>query len=288
MKSFVSCILLLAFSILVACQSGGDATSDRLQNELDSLKRQNAMNEQITEEYLNDLNAISERLSDIKRQEGIVVEAASNPELTGNQRTRIENDLTVLQQMLEDNKQRLADLNRRVRADGRELKALQALIENLRIQLQDKDVEIHRLEAQLATLNIRVRDISLSLDSTREESRGKSEVIAKQTEDLNRVYYAVGSFRELKDASIIDAGGLFNARAGARLSQQFDQGYFTEADQRNLRQLRLGSKKPRLATTHPVGSYTMQPNADRVVETIEITDYQKFWGTSKYLVVILD
>jgi archaellum component FlaC len=288
MKSFTYLNLIVFFVLFASCGSGGDADRDKLQQELDSLKRQNAMNEQITEEYLSDLNVISERLTDIKRQEGVVMEAAANPELTGNQRTRIENDLTILQQMLEDNKQKLADLNRRVRADGRELKALQALIDNLRLQLQDKDVEIQRLEGQLATLNIRVRDISRSLDSTREESQGKSEVIARQTEDLNRVYYAVGSFKELKDAGIIDAGGLFNARAGARLSQQLDQNYFTEADLRSLRQLRLGSKKPRIASTHPAGSYTMLPNDNRVVEFLEITDSQKFWSASKYLVVILD
>jgi hypothetical protein len=46
-------------------------------------------------------------------------------------------------------------------------------------------------------------------------------------------------------------------------------------------------KKVKLVTSHPSDSYTLEKNGDQV-SNIQITNPEKFWRASKYLVVVKD
>jgi hypothetical protein len=50
----------------------------------------------------------------------------------------------------------------------------------------------------------------------------------------------------------------------------------------------LFAKKAKLVTTHPNESYNLVKNQEGVVEKIDITDPEKFWSASKYLVIIIE
>jgi copper chaperone CopZ len=52
------------------------------------------------------------------------------------------------------------------------------------------------------------------------------------------------------------------------------------------KEVRLYSKKAELLTSHPAGSYTLKLDAQQQY-VLRITDPQKFWGASKYLVVLV-
>src|SRR5690606_822595 len=199
-------------------------------------------------------------------KQGIITQSASNPEMQAGQRQQIEADLAELQRLLEDNKARIDQLSRRLNADSREMKSLRELVATLQQQLQDKDMEIMQLEQQLASLNFRIDQVTRSRDSLGQVAYQRQEVIERQTEEINRVLYALGTFRELHDSNGIDAGGRFKTKSGARIKEAFNQAYFTAADMRQFTELRLNSKKARLATTHPSSSYELIQGADKRYE----------------------
>jgi predicted nucleic acid-binding Zn-ribbon protein len=285
MKRFL--LLCTLVSLFSSC-GGGVKGDEQLMNELDSLKRVSRENEQLTESYLSDLNEISVLLEQIKQKEQMVSLTAENPELTPNDRVKIERDLNDLRNKMDENRKELDQLKRRIAADGREMKSLQALVSSLQKQLEQKEIEIRVLETQLEQMNFLVKSMGNQLDSSRNVNTLQAQTLDEQVKALNTAFYCWGSFRELKDAGIIDAGGLFNAKSGARLSSSFDQQYFTRADIRQLKQLKLNTRKARLASTHPEGSYVLNMGSDRLVESLEITDATAFWSASKYLVIIID
>jgi len=60
---------------------------------------------------------------------------------------------------------------------------------------------------------------------------------------------------------------------------------FTKIDYTQISTIPVNSKKVELVTTHPDGSYKIEKNND-LVSDILITDPEKFWSASKYLVVL--
>jgi hypothetical protein len=86
----------------------------------------------------------------------------------------------------------------------------------------------------------------------------------------------VGTKRALKDHNILKSGRV--------LQGDFDASYFTSIDIRQVTQINLNSKGVDILTSHPAGSYQLIRD-DAGFYTLQISDYQQFWSTSKYLVV---
>ena len=70
------------------------------------------------------------------------------------------------------------------------------------------------------------------------------------------------------------------------MQSNFNKNYFTKIDIRVDKEIKLYSKSARMLTSHPAGSYTLQPDAQQQY-VLRITNPQQFWSTSKYLVVLV-
>lgn len=70
------------------------------------------------------------------------------------------------------------------------------------------------------------------------------------------------------------------------MQADFQQSYFTKADKRELRSIPTHAKKAKISTNMPAESYTIQDEGGTKV--IKITDPEKFWSLSNYLVIQVD
>ena len=77
-----------------------------------------------------------------------------------------------------------------------------------------------------------------------------------QDEALNTVYYALGTNKELKEQKIVEGGGLFSSKKV--MEGEFNKNYFTAVDMRKLHDIPFDSKKAKLLTNHPEGTYELQ------------------------------
>ena len=67
-------------------------------------------------------------------------------------------------------------------------------------------------------------------------------------------------------------------------SNDFNKDYFTKIDIRIDKEIKLYSKSAEILTSHPSGSYTLAKDA-KGQYVLKITAPEKFWSTSKYLVI---
>jgi hypothetical protein len=69
-----------------------------------------------------------------------------------------------------------------------------------------------------------------------------------------------------------------------QLGQDFDTNYFILSDKTQLKVVPLFALQGKLVSKHPAGSYKFGKGADGKA-SLEITNPDKFWSLTKYLVV---
>lgn len=244
------------------------------------------------ENELNDmvvtLNEIQDGFRKINEAQGRINVERRNGEQ--NRREAILEDMRVIQQTMQLNNQLISNLRQQLKestASNSQLKAtleqtissmtaqmeeLQSQITDLRQQLAAKDITIAEQESKIGELKTNVSDLAAENDS-------RARTISSQDKDLHTAYYVFGTKKELKNENILNHGDVLQ-------QANFNKDYFTKIDIRVDKVIKLYSKSASLKTTHPAGSYTLEKDS-KGQYVLRITDADKFWSVSKYLVIIV-
>lgn len=278
-----------ALSLFFTSCGGDSGKVKEMQAKLDSLESINSGNTDNINGYIAEMNTIYDRLDEIKRNEGVISDnsAENEGDLTDDKRDKIQESINIIAQLMEENKSKIASLNKKLKNSGKENKQLEELIANLNKQIEEKDKEISALKEQLATLNIQVQEMTAKNDSLQNVNDQNQTTISNQDQELNTVYYCMGTFKELTNNKVLDKGGVFSAKSGSKLSADVNMDYFTKTDKRKVNEIPLGAKKVTLKTSHPSGSYTLVKEGNKVTK-LTINDQTKFWSNSKYCVLMLE
>ncbi|MDE5726569.1 MAG: hypothetical protein K2H94_00400 [Duncaniella sp.] len=290
----IATVALMAVTLLTGCNADklreSEAQNAQLKGDLrETLATQDSL--------LVLMNDISDGMAQIKDLEKIVSTPGSLSGESTSRKEQIRNDMIAIQQALQERRERLAELEKRLAASGSDNATLKRTISNLKAQIADQTTEIATLTNQLASANIKIEELtttvtnltertdSLATDLTEEaQARAAAEAQALQAEnELNTVYYAIGSGKELKEKDIISKGFLRKTKI---MKGDFDLDYFTAADKRNLTEITTHAKKAQVMTSQPKDSYVIEDvNGQKV---IRITNPAKFWQLSNYLVIKVD
>lgn len=202
---------------------------------------------------------------------------------------QIADQVTQIKSILEQNKARIAELQKQVAFGGKKNKALSETIERMNKEVVEKAALIQSLQAELSKKNIKIEEMAVAItglnsevENLNEVSAGQQTTIATQDKNLNEVWYVVGTDKELKANKIVSGNGLF--RAKSVLDKEFDKAAFTQTDLRTLYAIATDSRKPKILSSHPQDSYKLVVGEDKLV-SIEILEPAKFWSVSKFLVV---
>lgn len=268
------------------------------------LKEAEAQNQQLKEELSSTLatrdsmymliNDISDGMNQIKELEKIISTPSSLQGDSQSRKDQIRNDMIAIQNALQMRRQRLDELEARLKSTDSEMGRT---IKNLKGQIADQQTEIATLTNKLAAANIRIDELNTtvtnlnntvdtlhsSVESERQERLRAEEDATNLSNELNACYYAIGTKGELKDAKIIETGFL---RKTKLMKSDFDPNYFTRADKRNFTEIQLHSKKAKVLTNQPASSYEIvEVNGQKV---LKIKDAEAFWNLSNYLVIQVD
>ena len=193
-------------------------------------------------------------------------------------------ELDFIEQTLEEQRQKIENLQKKVDDGIITSGKLKSMIENLQNQLTEKSKDIEGLRAQLAEKDIQIENLGKSVTQlqtenaqVKEESENRAQIVRNQDTQLNTAYFVYGTNKELKEHKILQSGDVL-------ANNDFDRDYFTKIDIRKTTVIPFGSKSAKLLTTHPEGSYTLLKDS-KGEYTLRITDPNKFWSVSKYLVV---
>ncbi len=294
-------LFAVALCLFGSCQQKGKEKlkdieiSDSLQHLLD-------LRDAEINDLLTTFNDVQEGFNEINAAEDRIQLAQSNEK--GGSAAAIKENLAFIQDKLAQNRERIEQLQQQLREStfkGEELKrTLNGLIEQLEKkdkelaalaqQLKQKDItiaaqdetiiaqseRITRQENTISEQNENITVLNNQVDEQRAENTRKEETIASQDKAINTAFYVFGTKSELKEQNILVKGKV--------LQGNYNKNYFKQIDIRNVREIKLYSKSAELLTAHPAGTYSLQKDMNGQY-VLKITDPQRFWSSSKYLVV---
>ncbi len=271
--------------ILASCQQSNQQEVERLQAENDSLRLQVETTSSNVELYFADLNQIEENLRQIKQKENLITRQASGDiELGRTQKDRINDDIRLISELMEKNRNLIANLNNRLRNANTRIAGFEEMVARLNSTIEEKEIEIELLRGQLATMNLRVDFLNAKVDTLERDSRDKARRIEEQTIEMNTGYYIIGTRKELSDIKVISReGGFLGIGRTSRIMADFDHSNFTRVDIRRDLKINIIGLRPELITNHPTDSYRIYHQNGETF--LEVTNPAGFWTASRYLVI---
>ena len=286
-KSF---LLLGLFALLLSACAGKD--EKKIQE--DSLKIADLTAEYEEPTNFNDslmllMGDIYTGLDSINTQEGLLYNMGSGD--AADRRAEIRRNLSAIKARLAANKQLLESMEAKVKSSGNENSVQAKTIAQLRKHIEQQDAKIAQLESDLSKAKDEITNLNTQVAETQEqvkaETQAKEEAQAATVPagtEANKVYYAIGSNKELKNKGLLAKKFLGTTKV---LKGQFDASYFVAADKRTLKSIPTNAKKVKIWTNMPEGSYRIVGEKDGP-KTIEITNPAKFWSLSSHLVIQTD
>lgn len=278
-------LFILAMSVvtLASCDQFGKGSAEQAMRERDSLMQIINQRDDELDEIMGAINEVQEGFRRINEAEGRVTIANGQPE-GASTRSIITENMQYIQQAMQQNREMIAQLQDKLKKSNVNAKSLERTIQSLQEQLEAQGQRIQELEAQLAEKDIliaeqgdQIDNLSENVNSLTQENRQKSETMAAQDKDLHTAWFVFGTKAELKEQKILKDGDVLK-------TADFNKDYFTQCDIRVMKEIKLYSKSAQILTTHPAGSYTLQKD-EKGEYVLRITEANKFWSVSKFLVI---
>lgn len=246
----------------------------------------------IVNELISAFNEIERNLKFVKeKREQLSIE--QDKEGSADRKQAIIDDISLMNKMLEESSNHIAELEKKLKNSGMKMNAFQEKIASLSQTLNDQNTEIADLkrvieekDVQVAGLNEKVETMEFEIAKQTDTIASKLNLIEQKTTELNTGHIAYGTFKELKEKGLLTREGGFLGLLGQSktLQENFDEEYFTELNIRETKTIPLHSKKAHIVTEHPNNSYTLVEE-DGLVSYLQIEDPEEFWKISKYAVI---
>lgn len=277
--------LILAAALLgiISCNT---EELERLRSENLTLKNEQGRSEEALFNFAETMNSIQTNLDSISMKEGMISKIATgeNSDKTGDQ---VNTQINAIYDMLIQNRKQLEKISRQAQTSSKQNKDLQAIIDRMTKQMEEKVVEIEMLRSQLENMQYQITGLNSKIDSLQVTSEYQKETIADQsdeiaskTEQLNTVFYTMGTEKELIENEVLSKGGIFKSNS---ILPDMNKKYFDAADKYEKRTFVIGYKKLKITTPHPETSYKLY--GENPVDSLVVTDPDLFWSNSKYLII---
>lgn len=279
------------FPLVIACNQGVKEENAQLKSENESLTLENEQKDSLINDFVESFATIQENLASIReKEESIQTAKEQGLEKSPNLREEVLQDVEAINELLSENRKTIADLNDKVKRYSVEVGKFKKMVANLNAEIETKDNQVMELKENLASMNFEMEKLNARLDTVSLQNRSQREKIEEQTEVLNTAYYAVGNYNDLKENHVVvKEGGVIGLGATKTMADDFNKDYFTRIDIRKTTVIPITTNDDdvKLVSTHAPDSYKLN-KVDNKVASLEITDPQKFWKSSKYLVVLVD
>lgn len=290
---FLMALVVLGIFILVNKENKIDDLNKRY-NDLTSMYQER---DSLVNDLNNTFDEIEKNLTFVKNKRSQL--SIEKEEGTPSQKEAIVADIKLMNTMLEESSKKIDELNEKLKASGIDIKSFKNRIAQLTQNVEEQNESIAKLETQLkerdnqlammdekvSNLESDISDKENRIQMKNDSLQLKSEIITSKDNDLNRAYFASGTYKELKDKGVVekDGGFLFLGR-NEKVQPGVNQKYFTELDKRSTDVFPIFSKKAEMISEHPDSSYRYIYENDQIAY-LKIENPDEFWRLTKYAVV---
>ena len=281
-------LLLLSVCIAMFSSCGEMKKNEALKAQNDSLNVALAERDAELEGVMEAFNEVQEGFRLINEAENRVdLQAGKVEGVSAAQKIR--EDILFISEKLQSNRTRIAELEEQLKNSKYASSQLKKTIANFKEELEAKSQQIETLQTELASKNIRIAELDDAVAGLTQnvadlvaENKVKDAMVATQDKALNAGWFVFGTSSELKDQKIISKKLLQKTKVLE--NEDFNKDYFTQIDIRTDKEIKLYSKEAKLLTAHPEGTYELVKD-DKGQLTLNITNPNKFWSVSRYLVI---
>lgn len=282
--SFISSTLFFVLTSLFLFTSCDNTTIDvsKIVAERDSLIALSSSQQQELENMDSYIFTISSSLDSIARQEDMIIaqrnegakispaDLRKSIEDFGNLISRQRSKIALLEDSLNKNKTGSPEL--------------QKIITYLKSQLEAKEIHIAQLKSQINSQNRDIKSLKDIVANLGDENRSLEEIVGVQDEMINTGYILIGTKKDLNDAGVLSTKFLSSPKL---VVDKLTANMCESVDIRKVTEMSLTSDKPKILTSHPKGSYTIQKMSGGKSSILKILDVSLFWSHSNYLVILL-
>ncbi len=286
MKNYL--IILVALPLLfTSCENKKQTEQiNYLLQERDRISNEAAAKDSLVNDFLMTLNEIESNLSEIKSREKLISsKTGQGQELSKSTRESINEDIRLINELLQQNKNKIASLNSKIKDSNLKITELENMVKLANQQLVERDAEIATLKEELAHLNFSIAALNDTISLIKDRNLALSGTITDKTTELNTAYFLVGDRKELIKKNILNKeGGFLGIGKSQKVAGDVNLDEFTRVDIRKLKSIPLGVKKATVMSTHPANSYELV-GENKKIEELVIKDYEQFWKNSRMLII---
>jgi flagellar biosynthesis chaperone FliJ len=289
-------VSLIAIAAFIVAYVQYDQKKDYMAQATEAL---NAQEQRVMQSY----DRIESNLKKIGQYENMIKgnmsDAESNSSLGPEE--RIQNEISMIEQLVKENNDLITSLNGKIAEKDSRLAGYAKTVKELEVRIGEYKTNVETLIAEKQALQKNLDETTVAkqnlegqVSSLDTEVAQKSNVIEEQSaqllakeRQLHTAYYTVGTYKYLHDKNIVEKeGGFLGINREKELANNLDNGKFQEIDTRVVSEIPVEAKRVEIITGQDPSSYSLVYDNDKVSK-IKITNPDKFWGKSKYLVVVV-
>ncbi len=257
-----------------------------MENQQKSFTEQLNTRDSAISNWLNTFDQVEQNLNEIKQKEKMISVNSAGAEISKDKKSQVLADIKSINNLLEDNRKKIAFLNAKLNESGNNIKGLQTRIATLEASMKQYESEIADLKTSLASKDSQIGQLNSNVLALQDTITHKDATLSTQVSKLNEAYVIYGTFKDLKEKGILTKeGGFLGLGRKELLAQNFSDNMFSKIDVTTTKSIPVNSKNAKLITDHPSGSYELVHEGDKKVSYIAIKDPDAFWKISKYAVV---
>merc|ERR1711916_247633 len=169
------------------------------------------MGDSLVADYMQTFNEISTNLNEIRsRESSIELNSESGDK---NVHDRITEDIQIINDLMEQNKEKIADLDKKLKGSWYQNSKLK---KEYLVQINEKDSQIVSMKENLEQLNFTVEELNTNISTLTAANVEKDSIlnanvgiIDQQTQQLNTAYYAFGTVKQLVEENVLAKEGGF-------------------------------------------------------------------------------
>jgi len=289
--------IIIAGFLLVVGIVGGVIVYNQKEAKIQSLMVEKANTEQMIQQkdsimfdMDNSFYEIENNLKSIKQKRNQI--ALIKSEGKTNRKQAIIDDVNLLDNMIDENNKKIADLEQKLKKSGLSVKTYEKRLQALTETIESQNLEIAELKKVVETKNVTLAELDskiLNLNSNIAQHKDtinyKQKVIVDKTDKLNTAHVVLGTFKELKEEGILNReGGVLGLGSNKAIQENFDPKHFTELDIRQTKTIAVNAKKAVVISEHPQSSYKMVEENGQIAY-LQIENPEEFWRISKYAII---
>ena len=285
MKSYL--LILIPLTMLVGCENYKQE-AEVLQKEKSDLEYAAAHKDSAISSFLVTFNEIEANLREIDERKEYLENNSSPTEMKTSQSDRIKENIAAINELVKSNKEKIAQLTKQLKNSKSKIVGFEKMLASLNEQMGVKDEQLASLNVELTAMHSKVEVLNTDIMTLTEDNMQKQGKIEEQTLAIHKAYIVKGTSKELQQKQVIvKEGGFLGIGKEERLKEVVNRDAFESIDVTQTSVIPINAKNVELLTYHAADSYSIEHKGKEVSDLV-ITDPDKFWAGSKYLVVMLD